>query len=273
MNPTLSGLNALAARAAVSAAGISTKLEQGLVALPGGMVPVIDCFRQPGLPATDPGWITSGVVKADLNIGFRRIPGVRTVYLVIDRAGAPITGSYVVEVEGDTATYDATSEAPADVDELIAGIVDEINGSAIAVHATASAIATVPGGPLDAIMLTGTGTPAAFLVDADTAFPSGAALAIYGEITSASARIYVRQIPSARTVFGLSASQPLDWIRGGWRVTRDLGALTEAGFLDYLLVSSVDAVWVELYDVVQPADAPGVVPVAAVTVARAQLEP
>ena len=211
----------------------------------------------------------TGTGKTDVRIGFHAGSG-RTVYLVIDRAGAPLTGSYVTEIDAEEVTYDATSEAPADVDALLEGIAAGINADAgAAAIVTADAVAMAPGGALNAIRLRAVaGTY--WLVGAATAYPSGADLEVYGEITSASARLWARQ-DSSRVGPGQPETLAYQAIRGAWHLVRDLGVLSAGGIHEYALASSVDAVWIELYDVVVPSDGVTVTPIAVCTCSRAQL--
>jgi len=156
------------------------------------------------LPApSDTGWDVSETGAALLGISLRADQRGRTVYLVIDRDSAPLTGNYVVEVtQGATTesvTYDATSSAPADVDALLEGIRAAIAGDAgVAAIVTPSIVVTgAAGTSSDAIRLVGVSSDddeaQTYIITSNTAFPGAAALAVYGELdTLTQAVLYAR---------------------------------------------------------------------------------
>jgi hypothetical protein len=259
MTASLTTLTRTATQTSILASARFLRLDHDLIAAATPTALLIDPFARPGAPADDPGIATVNTVGASLNIVYNVDPQRRTVYLAIDRDNAPLTGNYVVQIDSETAlTYNATSEAPADVDALIAGIVDMINGDtgATADIVVADAYSMAGDSTNDAIRLRGVvtrpdTTRATYIVTSSTAFPGGAALTLVREIDSASVRIWGRPsitVPSSRVLGGPGAD-----MLNAWRPIVDLGEVA-LGRTEQLNVATLDAIWVELYGVATAAD-------------------
>lgn len=261
MTTSLTTLTRRATDTSILASARFTELQQDLVANTDWTALLISPFALPGSPADDPGYLCEGTVGASLAVKYNADPQRRTVYLVIDRDNAPLTGTtdYDIQIDSETTlTYDVSAEAPADVDALIAGIVSMINGDtgATADIVEADAYSMAGDGVLDAIRLRGVVSDpvterATYIVTNNTAFPSAADLKLVREIDAASVRVWGREsmtIPSSRVIGG-----PLADMINAWAPVVDLGSVP-AGVVQQLNVATLDAVWVELYDATTQAD-------------------
>ena len=254
--PTLT-LNAT--ETALLASGRFTFLNQDLVDASAPAVLLVNPFSRPGNPADDAGFLTPNTVAAGLNVVLNADPQRRTVYLFIDRDNAELTGNYVVQIDALTAvTYDATAAAPADVDELLQGIVDAVNADvptfAIVEADTYSLAGT---GVLDSVRLRAkvgsdpNNTRETFIVAAGTSFQPGANMKLVREIDSVDLRVWGRPamtVPGAVTVGG-----PCGDMLNAWREIVDLGTI-ENGLTQQLNVATMQAIWVEFYASSAPAD-------------------
>jgi hypothetical protein len=210
------------------------------------------------IPATtDEGWDVTGSGAALLVVALHRDVRSRTVYLVIDRANAPLTGNYVVNVDAVTVTYNATAGAPADVDALLAAIVAALAASGpMAAIVTASVVATEPGGDADAIRLVAvsTGTAyATFDLAVATAFPGAADLVAWCEYDTASVcQLYVRDAPTIDSASSSLTSAPYIAAMTGWKIAADIaaalpgGVVPSGGYIERLDVAGLGAVYVRV---------------------------
>lgn len=244
MSTDLPTLTLSATRKAILATASSPVLAQALSDGAGSMEPRVSLG---GLPAPGAsGWLCAApdneAGSAFLSIVLHRDVRTRTVYLVIDRDNAPLTGNYTVAVTDGvntySETYDATSAAPADVDELLQGIADAINaatGGDIGDLVVASAYAVETGGDLNAIRLVGNVTDPVssfydFQVTSSTSFPGGAALVLYGELPEATtAELFFREGASVLPAAQNASSAPyLDAVTA-WKRVADIASTLSGG--------------------------------------------
>jgi hypothetical protein len=255
MSQTISSLTLDATRIAIRAAGPYPHVEEPLSAAVDSMSPRVPLELIPG--PSDVGWDVTGAGAALLAIVLHRDVRSRTVYLVIDRATAPLTGNYTTVISGVTVTYNATSSAPADVDALLAGIVAALAASgSMAALVTASVVATQPGGDADAIRLVAVSTGAAyatFTVDVGTSYPAGAALVAWCEYDTASTcELYVRDAPIIDSASSSATSAPYIAALSAWKLAADLAAgvpgdlIPSGGYTQRLDVAGLGAVFIRL---------------------------
>lgn len=236
---TVLSTTATATEAAILAAGLRTRYEGTLTGL--------DFFSPPNPNAIV---FACGDSKAvDLSVSFHLDPRARTIELAVDRANAPLTGNYVLVIGATTSMYDATSGSPADVDALLTAWAAQIESDLSGY--TATPVATITGGDLDAVRVTApttTGDYATFVVATGTAAPALAALELRREIDSASLRIWTRngsELPDALTWDPIQSAQAQ-----GWKLAADLGALDYGGYDQRLDLASRSAVWPQLHTAV-----------------------
>lgn len=236
----MSTLSTQATTAAILAAGLSTRLSRALHASGLPLVPQ-------GPPGPDEaGFPCSGSKAVDVRVSLHRDARTRSVFLQIDRDSAPLTGNYIVEIDGTTSTYNATSEAPGDVDELLAEWAAKIAADLTAEDIVAVASSLSGSGDADGILISGptdAGEYATYAIGADTAAPEAAALVVWREPDTASLRIWTRsgmQIDPAQ-VWGWQSVSALGWVVAG-----DLGEIP-GGYDDRLDLAARTAIWPELY--------------------------
>lgn len=252
---TISSLTADATRIAIRAAGPYPHLEEALSDGADSLTPRVGIDLIPG--TSDTGWDVTGSGAAELVIALHRDVRARTVYLVIDRANAPLTGNYVVQVDAVTVTYNATSGAPADVDELLADIVAALAASGpMSAIVTASVYSTEPGGAADAIRLVAVSTGASyatFEVNASTSFPALAGLVAWCELDTASTcELYVRDAPVVASASSSGTSAPYIAALSAWKLAGNIAAslpgsvIPSGGYIQRLDVAGMGAVFVRL---------------------------
>lgn len=258
MTTPLATLTRNATETSLLASGRFCQIQSDITASAGAALLAVDALQKPGLPADYPGWPTPNTVGALMLVSFHANPKARTIYLVIDRDNAPLTGNYTTQVDAVTAvTYDATAGAPADVDALLQAIADELNGDAgFAAVATADTYATAGDGVLNAIRLQGVAATVdgytSFIITSNTVWPGAADLAVYGELTSASLRVYGRGGQSTKSSVVSSAHHTA--MISAWTLIKDYGELTTDGLQEQLNVATQAAIYLELYARVEPAD-------------------
>lgn len=249
---TISSLTENATKIAIRAAGPYPHLEE---TLSDGMGPRVPLTAIPG--TSDEGWDVTGAGAAQLTIALHRDLRARTVYLVIDRANAPLTGNYVTRINGVTVTYNATSGAPAAVDALLTGIAAALNASgSMAAIVTASVFATESGGDADAIRLVAVSTGAAFAtftVHSDTSWPGAADLVAWCELDEASTcELYVRDAPVVSSAASTGTAAPYIAAVTAWKLAADIaaglpgGVVPSGGYIQRIDAAGLGAVFVRL---------------------------
>jgi len=172
-----------------------------------------------------------------VRIAFHYDLRARSVWLWIDRDNAPLTGNYVCEVDTTVSTYDATSDAPADVDALLEGWRDQINSDLSSSVVATLDIVDNTQAAYDAIRITAAyddtsatdvNAYATYALGADTAAPEDASLHILREPDDASAEVYTRT--GAERGPSAVVNGPMTRVYGAWARTADLGELDEVGY-------------------------------------------
>ncbi len=255
MSTTISSLTLDATRIAIRAAGPYPHVEQPLSDAVDSMAPRVPLGLIPG--TSDEGWDVTGAGAALLAIALHRDVRSRTVYLVLDRATAPLTGNYTTVIDAVTVTYNATVSAPADVDALLAGIVAALAASGpMAAIVTASVVSTEPGGSADAIRLVAVSTGAAyttFAVAVGTSWPAGADLVAWCEYDTASTcEVYVRDAPVVDSASSSATSAPYIAAISAWKLAVNIAitlpgaVIPSGGYAQRLDVAGLGAVFVRL---------------------------
>lgn len=259
MSQTISSLTLDATRIAIRAAGPYPHVEEPLSDTVDSMAPRVPLGLIPS--TADAGWDVTGAGAAELSVVLHQDARSRTVYLVIDRANAPLTGNYTVTCSpgGETITYDATAGAPADVDALLAAIVAAIaaDDPGLADLVTASVVSTEPAGDADAIRLVAVsdGTAyATFTLDVSTSFPVAADLVAWCEYDTASVcELYVRDAPTVDSASSSATSAPYIAALSAWKLAADIagalgGEVPSGGLIQRLDVAGMEAVYVRVSD-------------------------
>jgi len=210
------------------------------------------------------GWSVATTGACLLHIALRASLVGRTTYLVINRATAPLTGTYEIEVNngGDASvTYNATVSAPANVDALLAGIVAALNALSAAGQIGTKVVATVQsytlGGAFDCIRLVG--VAGEYVLTAGTVFPVGAALVNYGEALSATGKVYLKLPAQAGAVLTTLANQSG---QTAWTLSASVTVPVD-GYIERLALAGFESADCRLV-MTMPADTATVVPVARV---------
>lgn len=252
---TISSLTLDATEIAICAAGAYPHLEEPLSSAVDSMSPRVPLEL---IPATsDTGWDVADAGAALVSVVLHRDVRSRTVYLVIDRANAPLTGNYVVNIDAVTVTYNATAGAPANVDALLAAIVAALAASGpMAAIVTASVVTTEPGGDADAIRLVAVSTGAAyatFEVAVATAFPGAAALVAWCEYDTASTcELYVKDAPTIDSASSSLTSAPYIAALSAWKLAADIagslpgGVIPSGGYVQRIDAAGLGAVYVRV---------------------------
>ena len=242
---SIATLTLAATEIAIKSSGLYPHLEQPTSTSATSMVPRVALSTIPA-PA-DTGWAVADAVACLIHIAAHEDIQRRTVYLTIDPTLAPLTGNYVVQLDATTYTYDATAEAPADSDALLLGIATLISAGSIAVATVADI--EVGGTTANAIRLQSVTTGAAytsFNVNASTAFPAAADLAVYGEYDTLSvATIYGKPTPTVAA--SVANALPYSAMVGRWvelsNVTTLLGgSIPSGGYLERLDLAGIGSV-------------------------------
>jgi hypothetical protein len=211
-----------ATQGALLTTGINTQVS-------GGGVTASDPYTLDPDPWTRPtratvGHTVSGSVVADLSVRFHRELGTRTCYLVVATT-APLTGSYVVEVDGVVSTYAAAAEPD------LASLLAEWAAQIVTDLAAITAAVVVPYGDGQAIRISGDATTAGYTtyaLGASTSAPAAAAMRVVREVDSASLTIRTRTAATATSTY-VSAPGPED-CRTAWGVLAVIGILTSEGY-------------------------------------------
>ena len=225
MTSSIETLTRNASSLSIKSSGAFTYLEEAISSTVSSMTPRVALSDIPG--TGEAGWDVVDTVACLCHVAVHADITRRTAYLVIDRDNAPLTGNYVVTLDATSYTYDATSEAPADVDELLQGVADKINIGSIAV-ATVTSIDSTTAADSDAIKIVAVSSDstayATFAINTGTAFPVAADLNVFAEFDTLSvATIYGRPTP---TVLGSVAnSRPYGAMVGGWVQVSDVTTL------------------------------------------------
>lgn len=244
MTSSIETLTRNASSLSIKSSGAFTYLEQAISSTVSSMTPRVALSDIPG--TGEAGWAVVDTVACLCHVAVHADITRRTAYLVIDRDNAPLTGNYVVTLDAVTHTYDATAEAPADVDELLQGIADKINIGAVAA-ATVTSIDSTTAADSDAIRLVAVPSDATayatFSINTGTTFPAAADLNVFAEFDTLSvATIYGRPTP---TVLGSVAnSRPYGAMVGGWTQVLDVvniigGNVPSGGYLERLDLADV----------------------------------
>lgn len=169
-------LTSRATEAAIQSSARYTEIQQSMISDGDWTALLQDVWSRPGAPADDAGWSCEDTVSALVRVVYHVDPQRRTVYLVIDRDKAPKTGTYRVQINSVSMSYNATTEAPSDVDELLQGIADAINSDTSMSSLVSADVYSMGGADDDAIRLravvTDTTTLNSYTVGANTTFPS-----------------------------------------------------------------------------------------------------
>lgn len=211
------------------------------------------------LPAspTD-GWSCEGSPWSLVEVVFQADARVRIDYLVINPATAPLTGNYVLELDGSSATYDATSSAPADVDALLAGwaaaidAVFGVGGSGPDLLQSAEVVSVRRNGTDDAIRITALdpddGTRGTYAIEADTLAPQAADLVVIREVAGATAAI--RGLPDRTADAATDNLATLGARQTAWPLIADgnIGALDGNGWADAAATGGISRLFVTLTD-------------------------
>lgn len=235
-----------ATEAAILAAGLRTRLASGLVDSTDGKALSPDPFA---LPSESELGYALETKAADIIVSFHRDLRSRTFWLWIDRDSAPLTGNYVCEVNTTVSTYDATSAAPADVDELLTEWAAQINSDISAVTATLDTIVAASG-TVDAVrVVVDSSDSQAYVtcsIGASTSAPAGADLHVLREPDYASLEVYTKTgTEVANTV---NRSGATDALFQGWRLARTIGELEFKGYDQRGDFAERSNVFLRLYD-------------------------
>lgn len=254
-------LAARATEAAVLASGRTTQLSTTLLDPNDNVVQLPNPWARPS--PDDAGFATQNTMAVDVRVSFHQNSQARRVWLLVDRDNLPLTGDFVVEVDGTTVTYDATAAAPADKDTLLEEWADAINN-----NVTVGAIVTATrvklrdaSGSYDAVRLeaipaaadAADGIPAGaayatYSIGADIAAPQAAALRLVREVDSASMSIWTLKGFTVASTVQAGLNTAMSGLIDAWVETLDFGALNENGFDERLDYASRNAGFVHLYD-------------------------
>lgn len=205
--------------------GLRTIVTSGSVAVAGDVLePNVWVWPAPDAQGLD----VRGASAVDLSVGLHEDIRARTVYFVINRDAAPLTGNYVIRAGGTTSTYDATAGAPADVDELLAGwaaaVLADLGPVGANVLSSVDVVrwATTEGEETNAIKVVGAiGSQVGhttFALGAATAAPEGAALHIWREPTECVMDVLFKP-ESENTTARHQATVGITGCRRGWKAS------------------------------------------------------
>lgn len=152
--------------------------------------------RAPLASATPPdvgggGYTVTGALTAYLRVALRECPFYRTCYYVVTTAD--LTAEYDVEIDGVTVTYDAATETPADLAELLAGIAAAINADGSLSDFTATVANYAGGSANDSVRIVrAAATDALDDYAFDGSADGTAVVALYADAVSGTLRVYDR---------------------------------------------------------------------------------
>ena len=254
----MSSTNAVvqATEAAVLAAGLDTASDSK-----GG----VNSFALPH--PTEIEFSTSGSKACNVQAAFHADARARITEARIDRDLAPLTGLYVIHLDAVTSTYDATAEAPVDIDTLLIDWAAKVLADLPAGYTVAPTVTKAGELLPDAIRITAptaSGTYATYVLGNSTAAPELANLELRVEVDRASVRVWFYP---GYTLDEAGEMPPLDRLQArAPTIAADLGPQPAGGYGNRLDVASVAGVWLQLYDpigfdlvvVLPPASGPGV---------------
>lgn len=173
---------------------------------------------------------------AGVAIDMRVNAAFRTSYIFV--LTPDLTATYTVKVNGNAVTYDAGSEAPASLEELLEGIV-----KAMAEDPTVSGIVSATtyrdeAAPLPAVLLQG---HAPEQYDLEVSATGSAWVYLAGEPTHAWVRLWVR-----------SRQESADYAEGGWRALGPPRRIDHTGLDERVCTAGYDRLYVEVVDVLPP---------------------
>ncbi len=217
----------------------------------------IDHFQPPPLrDGLDDSLLVNGSIATHVRVAFHADPRARRVELKIDLDTAPLTGLYVLEIAAPiamTTTYDATAEAPADLDALLLGWAAAIAADNTGYTAIATSSTRTGNDPLDTVRIVApitNPTYTTFEIGAATSAPEGAKLAIAREVDQASVRVWLYpgyRLTNQTNMPQLQYDQAL-----GAGLQADLGIRPPGGWEQQTNLANIYGVWVEIY---APSDA------------------
>lgn len=207
------------------------------------------------------GFNVSGTAAALLRVSLAENPIARTAYLVIDPATAPLTGAYVLVVDGTTVTYNASAEAS--VDALLSEWRDAIwavfgvGGSGTDIFSAVEVVSFRANGVNDGIRLvaltSANPSRATFALQTGTVAPAAAALHVFREPDEVAALVMVRSAAtppaggdSAGTLRQRQAwTMPADGMLTGGEIGSE-GVISTLGWSDWLNTGGLEEVAVVL---------------------------
>lgn len=239
MTTSPASLTTRATRAALLAAGLNTRLSRDIA--PSG-VPLVPT-GPPG--PSEAGFDVAGSKAVDVRVVLHRDARARSIFLQIDRSTAPLTGNYVVELDTVVKTYNATSDAPADVDELLTAWAAYLEAEFTDYTATVAPFSGSSDDDPDGIWLkapTDTGAYATFVLGASTSAPAGADLVIWREVDDVDLVVWTKSAADIPTELALTwqVAQAQGW--APYATFADIGS----GYDERLDLAARSAVWPEL---------------------------
>lgn len=165
------------------------------------------------------GWPVGGALLAEVRIALREDPRTRTCYYVVTTLD--LTATYTLDIDGETVTYNAAVEAPADLAALLAGIAAEVNANATLISAgIGAAVANYSGGAAnDAVRITRTPSIASEGgYSFDGAATGSAVVALYADASSATLTVYGQSLVAPSSTRAPSAGA-LARAATGWAAT------------------------------------------------------
>lgn len=251
----MSTVSSQASTAAVLAAGLNTTLSRALHTANVPLVPE-------GVPGPgEVGYDIAGSKAVDVRVSLHRDNRARSIFLQIDIANAPLTGNYILILDGTTSTYNATASAPADIDALLAGWAAQILTDFTTYTAVPVAFSGVSTDDDDGILVTAdvtTGVYDTFGLKTGTEAPALATLAVYRENDDVDLRLWVKSGVTVPADFALSWQTVQ---AQGWVVREDVGTIGPGGYDQQPDLAGRTAVWPELSGWSRAADTLAVVTV------------
>jgi len=183
--------------------------------------------------AADSGVYLQRAVRALVHVSLRENVAYRSVRLTTTTV---LTGTYTVTVDGNAVAYNATVEAPADINELLEGIAEAVNDDVTVGALVTASIVTQIGGDDFEILITGVGE-ADYSVDFTHSSTGSPTLTAVADRCSATMRLW--WLPDAR----VGSTPPQIWAWSG-----DVWTLDRRGWLERFDVAGLARLHVQLSD-------------------------